>query len=464
MSDGNPQVKNDLLVFAGFANLDLAQKNHAIFNFGGGELTSEICLMNRHAVVLAADSATTVTYWEGAEKKQRFFKGANKILQLSIHQPVGLMIYAAGSFLKVPWEVIIKQFRDHISSTDYQHVTGYADAFFQFLCEARDMFPAEVQDDAFFDAASSAGASFLLSQRKDGEDASTVEVIDKRLKEIGDLLDNEPIHPSLADINPAPLIERMLPRLEEFLRSISETADLTLPSDLTKFAGLCVEEVLKEPTSWFDDTGLVFAGYGTSEIFPSIVEYRLSGIVENAHVFVERQNASISHSVPAWLSGFAQTSMIDTFQFGISSRAYDDIANEVMTGLQELEDRVRKELGSSKTVQNAIRKADLSQLFKGTFEQIGRQIMDTYFAKNAQPMREVLSVLPIEEMATLAETLIILQSLKERVTEPSESVGGPVDVAVITKSEGLVWLRRKHYFSSELNSRYGFRLGREHNQ
>ena len=40
-------------------------------------------------------------------------------------------------------------------------------------------------------------------------------------------------------------------------------------------------------------------------------------------------------------------------------------------------------------------------------------------------------------MAEFAETLINLQSLKEKVTKPSQTVGGPIDVAVITKSEGL---------------------------
>jgi hypothetical protein len=57
-------------------------------------------------------------------------------------------------------------------------------------------------------------------------------------------------------------------------------------------------------------------------------------------------------------------------------------------------------------------------------------------------------------MAGLAETLISLQSLKEKLTKPSETVGGPIDVAVITRNEGLVWIKRKHFFDPKLNSRY----------
>ena len=33
-----------------------------------------------------------------------------------------------------------------------------------------------------------------------------------------------------------------------------------------------------------------------------------------------------------------------------------------------------------------------------------------------------------------------------------ETVGGPVDVAVISKGDGFVWINRKHYFKPELNA------------
>ena len=62
-------------------------------------MTAEVCLMNRLAVVLAADSATTVTRWSEAGREERYFKGANKIFQLSDHRPIGLMIYDAADIL-----------------------------------------------------------------------------------------------------------------------------------------------------------------------------------------------------------------------------------------------------------------------------------------------------------------------------------------------------------------------------
>ena len=96
-------------------------------------MTSEVCVMNCLAVVLAADSATTVTSWSDEGKEERYFKGANKIFQLSTHQPVGMMVFNSADLLKVPWEVIVKQFRSSLESKSFNALDGYAAEFFAFL-------------------------------------------------------------------------------------------------------------------------------------------------------------------------------------------------------------------------------------------------------------------------------------------------------------------------------------------
>ena len=59
-----------------------------------------------------------------------------------------------------------------------------------------------------------------------------------------------------------------------------------------------------------------------------------------------------------------------------------------------------------------------------------------------------------EDLAELAENLIYLTSLKRRITPNLESVGGPIDVAVISKGDGFIWIKRKHYFNPDLNRSY----------
>lgn len=62
--------------------------------------------------------------------------------------------------------------------------------------------------------------------------------------------------------------------------------------------------------------------------------------------------------------------------------------------------------------------------------------------------------MPKPELARMAEALVDLTSIKRRVSSGYETVGGPIDVAVISKAEGLVWVKRKHYFPAELNERF----------
>ena len=71
-------------------------------------MTAEIVIMNKEAIALATDSAVTM----GQEKRQKIFASANKLFTLSKYYPVGIMIYGQASFMGIPWESIIKIYRN----------------------------------------------------------------------------------------------------------------------------------------------------------------------------------------------------------------------------------------------------------------------------------------------------------------------------------------------------------------
>ena len=41
-----------------------------------------------------------------------------------------------------------------------------------------------------------------------------------------------------------------------------------------------------------------------------------------------------------------------------------------------------------------------------------------------------------------------------------ETVGGPIDVAVISKGDGFIWVNRKHYFEPDKNPQFFSRFQR----
>jgi hypothetical protein len=68
--------------------------------------------------------------------------------------------------------------------------------------------------------------------------------------------------------------------------------------------------------------------------------------------------------------------------------------------------------------------------------------------------------LPKDELAHVAAALVNINLLKKRMSRSLETVGGPIDVAVISKGDGFIWIDRKHYFEASKNpqflqSRYG---------
>lgn len=63
----------------------------------------------------------------------------------------------------------------------------------------------------------------------------------------------------------------------------------------------------------------------------------------------------------------------------------------------------------------------------------------------------VLPPMPIQDAIALAEFLVELTIKFSKFSPGAETVGGPIDVATITKHEDFKWVRRKHYFSQELN-------------
>ena len=59
--------------------------------------------------------------------------------------------------------------------------------------------------------------------------------------------------------------------------------------------------------------------------------------------------------------------------------------------------------------------------------------------------------MPIQDAINLAEFLVDLTIRYAEFMPGAPVVGGPIDIAAITKHEGFKWIRRKHYYPGELN-------------
>ncbi|MEO1256521.1 MAG: hypothetical protein AAFY41_16765 [Bacteroidota bacterium] len=95
--------------------------------------------------------------------------------------------------------------------------------------------------------------------------------------------------------------------------------------------------------------------------------------------------------------------------------------------------------------------ASLPKLLQSDFETVITEALQFSNSRYTEPIISLVRSLPKEELAEMAETLVSITSFIRRVSHGVETVGGPTDVAVISKKDGFVWIKRKYYFDREYN-------------
>ncbi len=202
-------------------------------------------------------------------------------------------------------------------------------------------------------------------------------------------------------------------------------------------------------------TGFVIAGFGDEEIFPTLISFEIDGLICDSLKYVRTNCVDIDRQgTKAKVLPFAQKEMVERFLYGLDDKIQNDITNFCRTTIPDIrtgiineiafqDERDREEI--MKRSQNA-ESAFLDGLKEKAFEKIraGSQI----------EIEDMVEFMPKPELAKMAEALVNLTSIKRRVSRGVETVGGPIDVAVISQAEGFVWVKRKHYFPPELNVRH----------
>ena len=203
-------------------------------------------------------------------------------------------------------------------------------------------------------------------------------------------------------------------------------------------------------------SGIVIAGFGTEEVFPILESYSIHGKIDNYLKYIKNEEkcAEIDLKTNAVIRSFAQSEMVLTFMTGVDPN-YDIVIDRVMEKTCVAYPKVL--LDHIDSLDN-----DEKEKLKIDLEKIGKNMYDTYrdeLTKYRQdnyidPVMRVVQALPKDELAAMAETLISLTSFKRRVSMEQETVADPIDVAVISKGDGFIWIKRKHYFERELNQHF----------
>lgn len=407
-------------------------------------MTAIVGVLNKHAVAIAADSAVTMG------NTHKVVNSANKIFTLSKYHPVAVMIYNNAAFMGTPWDIIIKEYRKQLGEKCFPFLVDYVDDFISFLHKRHFFCDDQTQHnvmkfmlDSFYNVCCD---EIRRDKGMAPQDGLTSEQIEEKLNKC--LINNK---------TEDKCIEFESFSFEDFKKYAK--ADIKTYSKSVEWGNhnLLMESFYYYLSAEFSKpfyTGLVFVGYGESEIYPSLYPINIvCGMDDRLKYAVDNEIKISEHGLEAAIVPFAQIDVTQTIVRGINPSFRDIIYNVINKSVKSLSGAITKILDadpSTSVVSIAVKELNLDVVIEDITTQIDKEMRKTY----TDPLLNTVVSLDKEDMANMAESFISLTSLVRRMQPGEETVGGPVDVAVISKGDGFVWINRKHYFKPEVNASF----------
>lgn len=416
-------------------------------------MTSEVVVMNRAGVALAADSAVTVE--RGDSQKVRHL--ALKLFTLSKYRPVGVMVYNNASLLGVPMETIIKLFRRRLGKKAYGTLREYGESLIQYLDGNDVLFPDDVQDRYFLHAVETEFSRIWEEVSNefvergvfgdgDGQADVAKDVIARRLEFWRSQQDADYFEVCASDV-----VDRISGGVNDVVLRVFRggAVDDEGVTMLRKIANHIVEKDYF-PLDVF--SGLVIAGFGEGEHFPVVQHIEIGGVYGGRLKVRPPTVDAVTEARPSDVMAFAYKDMVERFLVGVSgdfvgyledaTTFIREMPLRALEAIPDLDGEKREKAAEAVRRMAEDKAAEFKRTLRRGFEQRWLTIVDA------------VEALTISELAQVASTLVDLSSFEQQMSLGRETVGGPVDVAVISKGDGFIWIDRKNYFRKELNDHF----------
>lgn len=411
-------------------------------------MTAIVGILNNHAVAIAADSALTVT----SNGRNRIYNTSRKIFPLTDGNPVAIMTYGNSQFMGVPWDVIISLYRKERGDRTFKTMGKYCEDFLSFLRKS-DYFSGDDNQKWYF-----------LKELRRVYDRLTEAAQARAEEEINEMDDpsaeqkNAVVRRHLMDV---------LKELPELCRQDGKVEGLKGCSfrKFEKITGTFWDEFMKDDEVRIDDdlkdiwhqvmyeyitseffykgSGLVFIGYGSKDLFPSYHSIMISGIFDGRLRWsLDEHDAIDAEECTAMICPFGQDDVIKTMVNGIAPDLYTKVLEENEFELKEYRANVIDILKDAGVPDDVI--AKVNGIDNDHYVTAHKSRLKDFIDKNyVDGIMDAVNSFNVKDLADMAGSLISVTNLQRHISSSEESVGGPVDVAVITKADGFKWVKHK---------------------
>lgn len=413
-------------------------------------MTAIVGILNKLAAVLAADSAMTVTRGE----RMKVYNNTTKIFNLSQDNHVGVMFFNYVDFMGTPWEVIFKLYHDKRGGKQFATVKEYADDFYRFVASEK-YFCGEEQQKDYFDGElgtyygkvkSAAIEDFQkeIAESEDDEEVDKVALLRKHL-----LVWIEAVNEQAEELG-------VNPEFEDFSKKEFMSYDKELFTDLQELIhddGLPVDMMDEwqhgfynyiRSRLYYNGTGIIFVGYGSDDIFPTLLPTYVSGAFDNRlRYYIDMEGlTSIGDDCSAYICPFAQSDVMITLMKGIAPNYYEKVLESYTDSVTAIKEKIVNKLkgnGVDNALIEKVKALDTSDIDRKHTEMLDSYMQSEYI----DGIVDAVESFSITDMVIMAENLVSITGLQRHFSSSDETVGGPIDVAVITRSEGFRWAKHK---------------------
>jgi hypothetical protein len=410
-------------------------------------MTSEIAVMNQRAVALAADSAVTLI----AQGQVAIRNDQRKLYNLLGGKPVGLMFFGVADIMGHPWDHLIEHYQKKVRPKNVAHLRDYAVGFTSMLDNLKEFFPPDKQKDEYRKLLASVFryifglAQFLQDAGQvQGGDTEILEAAVARVWYDYQFKDGAP-RPDLSCF-PQGFGARVA---QEYAAQIDELVNYGFgPFNLSQGAIKQLKEIavfaVVKDLFLEDVTGLVFGGYGDDDRYPAVTTWFVSAIIDGIVKRTESSVDAIDTDTRSRIRVFADSEVTNAFIRGVDF----NLERRFYGGFHTMMNVLVEKVVSAFPEADATKRANVMQNFQQDFVPRYLQSFHMMMAQYQQaafinPILRVLEIAGRKELGDTARELVGLNIFKKRIMAQKETVGGAIDVAVISRDGGFQWTSKQ---------------------
>ncbi|MGB7158113.1 MAG: hypothetical protein WBD40_08610 [Tepidisphaeraceae bacterium] len=398
-------------------------------------MTAQVTILTSSCAVLAADSAVTVSSNTG----QKVYTGVEKIYPLSESRPTAALVYGSASLIGVPWGTLLSEFRQRFGDLAYTNIDEQAQRLLAFLAERLDdRITANGQE--MREARVAGLMSALLSEARDRfvrtsmEAESNEEFVPEKVvagigQQLRDILAVERANWNAAErsTNLTESAERAhhaaaRPNVNAIRKQVFAGLSLraAVSRAVTDVALLSLTRQTPSGITSPSEGGLVLVGFPEGDFWPKYVEFTFDGVGLPGLRYWWTSSGGCEGPHDPLVHAFAQADGVMTIMNGIHP--------EYLAMLD-----TRLEIAGFDT-------EEIARVFKDT--------RDRWEQRRTSPILDTLDVMPPPDLCEVAESLVAITALWQRMRGALETVGGTISVAVLAPGGPLRWAKRPTLSSS----------------